>query len=870
MTSTNNLVMRQQQLSEQKPVYGLRKLSMGFGSVLLGTMLYAGTSPAVHADVLPTGEQNGMNNNDLATNESTPSSTAPTNDASATPVAVEQPAASAAPATSTVAQPVTNNNTASESSAPVVTNQSAGSQTGQPVVNQTSQANPSLANSNAGMVNNQSSAPSLTLNVPTPPGQPSAAETTSSVNKLPDFTMVIGAKQGQTGYQISTRPDQVLDNYAVAKSDNNGDYQVGVKPTGNYAGMLTIPNLADVQGRYADASRVSFNFDSLKQANLNAVTGLSFSGTNGQKVMLAGSLKRVLTNLRNLRSLDLTNTDTSLVTDLSNAMSDLPLLQTVNLAGSDFSKVTHADQMFVNDRALQLVTGLNGVDFSNLQSANELFANTSNLKSVDLTGVRFSDQLKSMAGLFDRSGVKIINFANANFNGVTDFSRAFANTSDLQQINGLHANQVENLAHVFDGSQLATVDFGMFNGQHVKDLDSALANMPNLVQVDGLRAFAAENNGQIENLHGFVQNDSKLQQLALDGFYRTDKLTDLSQAFKNTGLKVLDLSAINPTKVTSMREMASDNSNLTLVMLGDQFNAASVTDLTRAFANDPKLTSFDLTSFKTGAKVDANEMFANDHNLASLTNLAGIQANKAQLLAGLNQSLVQNIRRYDQSLVAVHHSQTWTRMVHLTLRNGTTTYTLDVPQTAHADWDGDAFPTGLKLTDLRLSDYQDQFESHGIHLTPEELQIVIPGPAVTPETPTTLPAISKTYGEGTPLSLSKQIQLIDDDWVSVMTDKQGHALNKIAKVLNYDLPDITSDVLANVEAQLPAGYTIAPGTRYPKDITASSADVQQVHVKHIITESSASSETFTRTYQGLMIQTAVSRSSIVPWCLKFP
>ena len=846
MTSTNNLVMRRQQLGEQKPVYGLRKLSMGFGSVLLGTMLYAGTSPAIHADVLPTGEQNAMNSNSSATNESTNPSSSPTSSVNTASTVEEQPVTSAT-ATS-VASPVSQsvaNNMAAESSSPVVNEPAIGSQA---PVSPASQANNGLVSSNNGTVNNQTSNPALTINVPTSQSQPTVA---SSANKLPDFTMVIGAKRGQTGYQISTHPDQVLDNYAVAKSDNNGGYQVGVKPTGNYAGMLTIPNLADVQGRYLDASRVSFNLNSLKQANLNAVTGLSFSGTNGQKVMLVGSLKRALANLRNLRSLDFTNADTSLVTDLSNSMSDLPLLQTVNLAGSDFSKVTRADQMFANDRALQLVTGLNGVDFSNLQSANEMFANTPNLENVDLTGVQFSDQLKSVAGMFDRSGVKTINFANANLNGVTDFSRAFANTSDLQQINGLHADQVENMAHIFDGSHLSTVDMSMFNGQHVKNLDSALANMPNLTKVDGLSAFAAENNGQIENMHGFVQNDTKLQQLALNGFYRTDKLTDLSHAFNNTGLKVLDLSAINPSNVKTMHKMASDNADLTLVMLGNQFKADQVNDLNQTFANNPKLASFDLASFKTGANVDANKMFAGDHGLKSLTNLDGIQADKDQMLAGLNQSLVQNIKQYDQSLVASHHSKTWTRTIHITIHNGTTSYTIDVPQSAHADWDDGAFSKATRLPDLRLSDYQDQFESHGIHLTPEELQIVIPGVNVTPETPATLPDVYKTYGDGTPVSMTKQIQLIDDDWVSGMTDKQGHPLNKITKVLNYTLKDISDDVPANVEAQVPAGYTIVPGGRYPKDITMLSADIQQVHIKHIVTDSSASSETFTRTYEGV-------------------
>lgn len=836
--------MRRQQLGEQKPVYGLRKLSMGFGSVLLGTMLYAGTSAPIHADVLPTGEQNAMNSNSLATNEQSNSNSSPAvNNAqpATNQPTVSAPAVNEAPATVNLqTQPVVKSNNAMPTNGAPVNNQSVPKMA--PTVSQ------SVTNSNNETVGQVPVAnPSLTINVPTTNMRP----VQSSANKLPDFTMVIGSRRGQVGYQISTHPDKVLDNYSVEKTDNNGGYQVGVKPNGNYVGMLTIPNLADVQGRYADASRLSFNFASLKQANLNAVTGLSFSGTNSQKVMLAGSLRRVLANLRNLRSIDLMNTDTSQVTDLNNAFSNLPLLQTINLANADFSQVISADELFANDRALSLINGLTGLNFSKLQSANGMFENTPNLRKVDLSGVKTSGQLTSLQNMFNRSGVKQVNFDNVDLSGVTDLSGAFANTSDLTVVNGLRVDNVENLAHLYDGSGMSVVDMHGINGQYVRDLSYAFANMPNLTRIDNLKDFEFENQGRLKSIRNLVENDQKLTNLALDGFYNVNGLTDMQSAFKNTGLKVLDLSVINPVNVQSFAEMASDNPELSLVMLGSQFNVRSGADLSRAFANDPKLSSLDLASLNTAGNITANSMFAGDKNLKSLTSLDGIQANKDQLLAGLNQSLVQNIRQYDQSLVAAHHSQTWTRTVHLVINNGTASYTMDVPQSAHADWDGGDFPTGLKLPDLRLSDYAAQFEDKGIHLTPAELAIVIPGPVITASSPAVFPDITKTYGGGAPVSLSKQVQLIDDDWTAGMTDKNGQALNQIAKILSYTLPNQGAIVSANVDAQLPAGYEIVPGESYPSTITASSADVQKVHVRHKVDQSSASIREFIRTYQGV-------------------
>ena len=51
MVSSNNRYLLEKKINNQKPIYGLRKLSMGFGSVLLGTLLYASS---VSADTVDT------------------------------------------------------------------------------------------------------------------------------------------------------------------------------------------------------------------------------------------------------------------------------------------------------------------------------------------------------------------------------------------------------------------------------------------------------------------------------------------------------------------------------------------------------------------------------------------------------------------------------------------------------------------------------------------------------------------------------------------------------------------------------------------------------------------------------------------------
>ena len=52
MVSKNNVQERLMTEAQRRPHYGLRKLSVGVASVLLGTTLYFGQADSVHADVV--------------------------------------------------------------------------------------------------------------------------------------------------------------------------------------------------------------------------------------------------------------------------------------------------------------------------------------------------------------------------------------------------------------------------------------------------------------------------------------------------------------------------------------------------------------------------------------------------------------------------------------------------------------------------------------------------------------------------------------------------------------------------------------------------------------------------------------------------
>ncbi|WP_295728580.1 YSIRK-type signal peptide-containing protein [uncultured Limosilactobacillus sp.] len=75
MVSRNNQYDRQQRIAQRHPHYGLRKLSFGVASVLLGTTLYFSSNDVV-AKAAVTSTENNHNEVEQVEGQQTPPSTA--------------------------------------------------------------------------------------------------------------------------------------------------------------------------------------------------------------------------------------------------------------------------------------------------------------------------------------------------------------------------------------------------------------------------------------------------------------------------------------------------------------------------------------------------------------------------------------------------------------------------------------------------------------------------------------------------------------------------------------------------------------------------------------------------------------------------
>ena len=92
-----------------------------------------------------------------------------------------------------------------------------------------------------------------------------------------------------------------------------------------------------------------------------------------------------------------------------------------------------------------------------------------------------------------------------------------------------------------------------------------------------------------------------------------------SGLFSNlTNVTSIDLSNMDTSGMTSMKDMFRKDTSLTNITFGDNFNTANVTSMNGVFWDCNSLTSIDLSSFNTSSVTDMNNMFARCSSLTAL------------------------------------------------------------------------------------------------------------------------------------------------------------------------------------------------------------------------------------------------------------
>ena len=291
------------------------------------------------------------------------------------------------------------------------------------------------------------------------------------------------------------------------------------------------------------ADKTAYYYVETEKVYLNADSSEMFFSKYGEQ------------KIKNILDLDLSNFDTSQVTNMSSMFRGMSNLTTLNLSNFDTSQVTNMDSML---------------------------ASVSNLTTIDLSSFDTSKVTRMRAMFYGMRNLTTLNLSSFDTSKVTDMSLMFYNMSSLTTLNlsNFDTSKVINIYSMFDSvSNLTTLDLSNFDTSKVTNMSSMFNNMTNLTSLN-VSSFNTEN---VENMSGMFSQVQKLEHLNLSHF-RTDKVTNMGSMFyQMIELKTIDLS---------------------------HFNTANVTDMSSMFSMDDNLTELDLRSFTTPKVENFGYMFA--------------------------------------------------------------------------------------------------------------------------------------------------------------------------------------------------------------------------------------------------------------------
>ena len=192
------------------------------------------------------------------------------------------------------------------------------------------------------------------------------------------------------------------------------------------------------------------------------------------------------TNHKILKLLDLSNFDTSNVTDMSWMFADCSGLTELSLSNFDTSRVTDMNCMFFRCYDLTELN-ISSFDTSSVTDMNGMFGQCSSLTELNISNFDTS-KLTDMNGMFfSCEGLTKLNLSNFDTSKVTNMSSMFSNCSGLTELNisNFDTSKVTNMSSMFHNCEsLTELNLSNFDTSKVTDMNTMFGNCSSLTELD--------------------------------------------------------------------------------------------------------------------------------------------------------------------------------------------------------------------------------------------------------------------------------------------------------------------------------------------------------------------------------------------------
>ena len=215
--------------------------------------------------------------------------------------------------------------------------------------------------------------------------------------------------------------------------------------------------------------------------------------------------------IKNILELDLSNFDTSKVTNMTRMFSGTSSLTTLDLSNFDTSKVTNMSRMF-EDASSLIILNLSSFNTSQVTDMQGMFYGMSSLTTLDLSNLdtsKVTDMHAMFSGMSSLTSLDLSNFDTSN---VTMMYFMFSGTSSLTtlDLSNFNTSKVTSMHDMFYGmSSLTSLDLSNFNTSQVTDMSLM---------------FYLEDKDILKD---------KLEKIYVNNDFDTTRLTNFSEMFTN-------------------------------------------------------------------------------------------------------------------------------------------------------------------------------------------------------------------------------------------------------------------------------------------------------------------------------------------------
>ena len=204
------------------------------------------------------------------------------------------------------------------------------------------------------------------------------------------------------------------------------------------------------------------------------------------------------------------------------------VIEKLDLSNFNTSKVTDMCFMFAGCSSLTSID-LSSFNTSQVTNMDEMFGGCSSLASIDLSSFNTS-KVTNMDGMFGGcSSLTSIDLSSFNTSKVTNMDRMFGTCSSLisLDLSNFNTSKVTNMQSMFDGcSSLTSLDLNGFNTSKVTDIGYMFYECSSLTSLD----VSNFNTSKVTNMQGMFYGCSSLTSLDLSSF-NTSQVTNMSSMF---------------------------------------------------------------------------------------------------------------------------------------------------------------------------------------------------------------------------------------------------------------------------------------------------------------------------------------------------